>query len=97
MEPDTGLVAGVSGLVGVALTALVVPTVRKVDAGLARAVKPVRPLLAGALGIALPLIGRAVGVVDMPAPEIILMAPLGTLLGITARELFKRARHPHDD
>ena len=56
-----------------------------------KVVKPVQPLVVGAISLlAYPLIARATGVTDLPPAEIVAQAPTASLVGVLARELFRK-------
>lgn len=91
----SGLVGAAGGVLGVALSSLLVPVAKRVDDTLVRAVKPFRPAIAGGIALALPFLAKLVHV-DAVDPAAFIAAPVTTILAITARELRKRLDSPHD-
>lgn len=56
-----------------------------------RVVKPIQPLVVGALALAVyPVVTKLTGVTDLPAPEVFARAPTAALAGVLVRELFTR-------
>lgn len=90
------LSALLAGLAGVGLTFLggkLTTAVGGVDSKLSGAYRSFQPVIAGALGLALPVACQAVGLLDScPSGEQLTAAPLGTLLGITLIEATRRAQ-----
>lgn len=90
------LTALLAGLAGVGITYLGGQLTRKVagaDAKITGAYKSFQPIIAGALGLALPAVCQSVGLLDAcPSGDQLASSPLGTLVGITLIEATRRAR-----
>ena len=65
-----------------------------VDAAIVKVIKPFTPLLVMALAAVLPLLGNALGIPEMPSSEILVTAPLATVIGVTTREIVRRFFRP---
>lgn len=61
-----------------------------VDAKVSKFIGPAYPLVTFGLAYLLPKLGNAVGVTDVPDASVMAAAPVATLIGITAREVFRR-------
>ena len=83
--------------IGAALLASVIvgglkAPIAKLDTKVRNFIKPAQPMIALGLTFALPVIGNALGVVDMGPVEAWANAPAATLLAITGREALSRFR-----
>jgi len=90
------LSALLAGLAGVGLTFLggkLTTAVGGVDSRLSNGYKSLQPVIAGALGLALPVACQAIGLLDTcPSGEQLATAPLGTLVGISLIEATRRVQ-----
>lgn len=62
------------------------------DRDIGNFIRPAQPFIVAGLTVALPFIGKAINVVDLPSADIWANAPTATLVAITAREALRRLR-----
>lgn len=62
------------------------------DTAIGTAIKPLQPVLILGLTIALPMLGAALHLADVPSATVIATAPASTLLAIVLREIARRLK-----
>ena len=87
MEVFTELVTWLTGWLSSFVLGTAKKGVDKIDKKVPAWLKKFQPVIIVVLSIILPLIGKALGIVDMPTAEIVAYAPVAAFLGIASREL----------
>lgn len=84
-----GLAALGSGLIAKGAGA-VDTLIGSVDGKVRHVVGPALPLVTAAWAIALPAIGQAIGVTNLPPADVVATAPLAAVFGVTLREVARK-------
>lgn len=90
LTPLVDLTAWVTGLGASLVWGAAKKWTGALDTKVGHAIKPVQPVLVGALAVALPFLSNAIGITDLPPADVIAAAPSAAIVGVTAREIFRR-------
>jgi hypothetical protein len=61
-----------------------------VDASIRKGIGPVLPVVTMGLSILIPIVGKAIGVSNLPTADVIAQAPTAAIIGIAGREAFRK-------
>lgn len=85
------------GLASAALTGLVTKGASKADQALGnvdntirKGIGPTLPFVTTGLAVLLPILGKAIGVTDLPPADVFAQAPASAIIGIAAREALRK-------
>ena len=61
-----------------------------VDASIRKGIGPVLPVVTMGLSVLIPILGKAIGVSDLPTADVIAQAPTAAIIGIAGREAVRK-------
>ena len=92
MEPFASLLTWVIGW----LSSLILGGVKKgmdsADKKIPEFIKPIQPVIVGALAVILPMLAKLLGIIDIPSADIFAAAPVATLIAVVSREVLAKIK-----
>ncbi len=86
------LITLLSGLVASTLLGAIKKQTTLLDRKIGEFIKPFQPIVVLGVSIALPMLGDALGIANLPTAEVLAAAPATTLAMVAARESLKRLK-----